>query len=192
MEKLSGSNEREDGFFRWINHVKCQLFELGMMDFWRDRANTSNYSIDQFKNLVQQRIHESYQAWSRNGLSTNIKCSFHHLLPIEENTVQDYITILDYKFVVPLARFRCRSNNMPIVVWLRDRNRSDDMPVCRLCHKNEVADEFHYLFVCSYFQAHRERLISVDFRVRANILKLRALFSSKRPSVLKQLSEFLP
>ena len=166
------------------------LTNLGMTDIWENQRSIE-ISLETFRTLVRNRSSELYEQWRINELNTNQKCTFYRLIELKSDRIQDYVKVLDYKFMVPLARFRCRSNNMPMNRWLRNRRRSDTMPKCNLCDKNEVADEFHYVFVCTRFDAERKTLIPVSYRSRPNILKLRALFQCSQISVLKSLSKFV-
>ena len=35
---------------------------------------------------------------------------------------------------------------------------------CKICDKNEIGDEFHYLFICPVFQEDRNRLLKEYYR----------------------------
>ena len=44
---------------------------------------------------------------------------------------------------------------------------------CKICDKNEIGDEFHYLFICPVFQEDREdcsKSITENFQVFVNLL----------------------
>lgn len=174
----------------WITYVKKLLLDLGMIHIWKEQGNP-RISADVFREMVKTRMSEQYQLWRTLELETNLKCTFYRLLGIKsKGFVQDYMRILDYKFVVPLARFRCRSNNLPINQWLRNPLRAEEFPICELCQRLEIADEFHYVFNCDFFRQKRLEMIQTRFRMRPNILRLRQLFSCKNVSVLKSLSNF--
>jgi hypothetical protein len=56
-----------------------------------------------------------------------------------------------------------------------------------LCSKNEIGDEFHYLFSCDHFNNHRKLYIKEKFRNRPNTLKFTEIMTSKNKYNLQKL-----
>ena len=67
-----------------------------------------------------------------------------------EFKIEFYINELQPKFYIPIARYRTANNRLPIErgSW-NDAERSQR--VYTLCNRNELRDEFHYLFECEFF-----------------------------------------
>ena len=57
---------------------------------------------------------------------------------------------------------------------------------CRICDKNEIGDEFHYLFICTVFQEDRNRFFKEYYRKFPNMYKLIELMST---SILRKLAK---
>ena len=144
-----------------------------------------------FKALVNAKLSASYDRWWRNELAANPKCGNYRLFK-DTISFEHYIGVLNLRYVISLARFRCRANELPISKFLRDNNYQIDgldLPLCGLCNAG-IADEFHYLLVCAHFDQQRCIYVKRYFYTRPNILKLKALFSVKRIRELTNLAKF--
>ena len=60
---------------------------------------------------------------------------------------------------------------------------------CTLCKNGDVGDEYHYLCVCSYFNAERTKFIGNGMII--NSLTYKHLLNSRNASTLKQISKFI-
>ena len=49
----------------------------------------------------------------------------------------------------------------------------------------EIADEFHYLFCCPYFNVKRKECLPAYFLRRPNAIKFNELFNAKKKTLLK-------
>ena len=87
-----------------------------------------------------------------------------------------------------LSKFRCRSNYMPVSKVYKHEDTYDTK--CKLCDKNEIGDEFHYLFICSVFQENRKRLLKEYYRKFPGMYKFIELMSTSNMKNLKKLAEF--
>ena len=61
---------------------------------------------------------------------------------------------------------------------------------CKICDKNEIGDEFHYLFICPVFQEDRNRLLKEYYRKIPSMYKLIELMSTINMKDLRKLAEF--
>ena len=62
--------------------------------------------------------------------------------------------------------------------------------ICLLCNKNELGDEFHYLFNCEFFHRSRIKFPLWSFR-SPNSLKFEKLLNSDDRTVLTKLALFI-
>ena len=62
-----------------------------------------------------------------------------------------YIKILPKFIVQQMAKFRCRSNKIPVSVVRYDNDIENDKK-CTLCNKDTTCDEPHLLFQCKFFE----------------------------------------
>ena len=60
---------------------------------------------------------------------------------------------------------------------------------CKICDKNEIGDEFHYLFICPVFQEDRNRLLK-SITENSSMYKFILLMSTTNMKDLSKLAEF--
>ena len=176
----------DDIDFDWIRAVKNHLYDLGLDEYWTNQ-DSLNFSVNQFKSIINARIRERANSWWNEELTTNVKCHFYRFFKAE-SCMEYYTYALNYKDTIALARFRCRSNNLPVTTTIR--SKGTELPKCAWC-TDSVCDEFHLLFECVKFQEDRKELIPAYYWKKPNILKVRALFNCKKISTLKKLAEFI-
>ena len=69
-----------------------------------------------------------------------------------------------------LCKFRCLSNNLSIETGkFFNIDRSERH--CNLCNVNELGDEFHYLFKCTFFNNARAKFLPRNICNNPNVLK---------------------
>ena len=76
--------------------------------------------------------------------------------------LEPYLYKLSTSNRIYLSKFRCRSNYMPVSKVYKHADTYDTK--CKICDKNEIGDEFHYLFICPVFQEDRNRLLKEYYR----------------------------
>ena len=83
---------------------------------------------------------------------------------------------------VPILRFRTANHRLPA-----EKGRWENIPYedrkCQVCDKNEIGDEFYYLFTCPAFANERTHLIKLYYNNRPNILKLKQLMQSRNKTL---------
>jgi hypothetical protein len=60
-----------------------------------------------------------------------------------------------------------------------------------LCSKNEIGDEFHYLFSCDHFNNHRKLYIKEKFRNRPSQTKTWCCLSAKQATLFSKIRDWL-
>jgi hypothetical protein len=176
----------------WIELLDRELSALGMSDIWI--LEGMNGTVDYIKNNIKLRINDcNLQLWSSEVYEheecTNY-CIYKNTLCLEKYLIQ-----LNFQERRNLARFRCRSSFLPLnklKFFTNDQlNNNVEFDKCVLCHKNVCGDEFHYLFVCPFFDYFRERFIDKAYWERPNIFSLSNLLSSNDVKTQKRLSRFV-
>ena len=61
---------------------------------------------------------------------------------------------------------------------------------CKICDKNKIEDEFHYVFICPVFQEDRNRLLNKYYRKFPSMYKFIELMSTTSMKDLRKLAEF--
>ena len=107
----------------------------------------------------------------------------------QDLNIENYLINLDKKHYLSPIKFRTGNHRLPV-----ETGRWENLPLnerkCHLCTKNDIGDEYHYLFCCCYFESERKRLLKPMCYRNHNMLKFRNLLNSNNVSTLKRLSEF--
>ena len=108
----------------------------------------------------------------------------------EEFHFEDYLDILGSKDRILFTNFRTTNHKLPIETgrWggIERSNRK-----CSLCNRNEIGDEFHYIFDCNMLRRQRNRYLSDENRRQVNVLKMKKLFQSKDIIELRRLCKLI-
>ena len=87
------------------------------------------------------------------------------------------------------SKFRCRNHKLPIEIGSRE-NVPRDMCLCKLCDSRELGDEYHYIFVCTFFQLSRNNFIDAIYTTRPSVVKMNTLMNAEG-NVLLKLCKFI-
>ena len=173
---------------KWCNYIKSILNDCGLPYIWQtmNPMNPSSIKKAVFEILYNQFHHSWYSDMnnSSKGLNYRIfKTSF---------CLENYLLSLPYKHLKYFCRFRTCNVKLPIEVgrWL---NIPRENRICNLCLKNEIGDEYHYLFNCNDSCIVESRLsnISKYFYLHPNVYKFEKLFNTKNKTKLIRLCKFI-
>ena len=173
----------------WIDTLDKELSVLGLNHIWRFSGD--NYTPAYIKSAVKLRVSDiSLQNWATEVFSHD-EC-FNYRMYKSVLCMEDYLVVLPYYDRKNIAKFRCRSNYLPVnVPKYSYEDVNDDDTKCPLCHKREVGDEFHYLFVCPFFGYYREKLIPKNLFTSPNVFSVTKVFNTKNTVNLRKLSKFV-
>ena len=185
MFKFSIKNFDRNTFkTKWLTNIKRILDNSGLPYLW----NSEGMNTKRIKSLITQRMKDSQiQEWNANLRDNRLCINYRMFKRTYEpefylSLTQTYITIL-------LVKYRTGSHSLPI----SDKRylEIDDRNTCPLCDKDEVGDEYHYIFICPAFDLHRIQYISPYYRNHPNTLKFHSLFATKDIKKLIKLSKFV-
>ena len=127
----------------WIDHLQGQFESLGMLDVWMTEGAgmTSGFISGTVKRRAQALNLEKWHAVIRESSVAETYRSFKSTLEYEP-----YLNIVPYRNRRHMARFRCRSNYLPIADFRRHRDPRF-VPACPLCAAPDC-NEPHLLFRC--------------------------------------------
>ena len=201
LEAISGSNklsvimfklcyclfDTDQLEFKWFHTIRSLLNELGMPFIWKNPV----YSINQFKSLIKQRLKDQYlQSWRSNIDQSGVCCNY-RMYKINY-TLEKYLLILPYSLRLPMLKFRLSNHKLPI-----HQDRLSAIPrqerKCTLCELNEIGDEFHYIFNCSFppIKNCRSEMLGRYFQNRPNTIKFSDLMNMQHKSKLVKLAKFI-
>ena len=127
---------------KWICFVKNILDQCGLSYIWTTQ-NIPDYLW--LKNNVKLILHDQYKQFWSNYISCSTKCNSYALFKTQL-VLEPYLSILPVHFRSCLLKFRTTNHRFPIETgrWQKiDRQERK----CTLCTKNDIGDEFHYLFI---------------------------------------------
>ena len=169
----------------WIGKVETTLEHMGMSSLFDVTTNTQK---SWFKNNTKIRLNNIYaNIWSESVFNNSV-CLNYRVMTVAKKT-QTYILKLPKKYVYILCKFKCANHRLPIV-----EGRYTGIPVhertCTLCTTNDIGDEFHYLFNCTFFHAQRVRYILRYYYTDPNTQKMMQLFESPDYQEMVKLAKF--
>ena len=170
----------------WILRVKQILDESGFSNVF---DMNDNLNVFWLKNSIHRRLLDQFiQSWKSEIFNSPKGLSYRIFK--EEWKFEEYLDLLDKKDRNNFCKFRTTNHHLPIETgrWqsIERNNRK-----CLYCNKNDLGDEYHYLFVCSFFKLARNQCLSFYYRENANTLKFKQLFETKDHVTLRKLCKFI-
>ena len=181
-------HEYNAGIFqhKWIHCIKEILISVGRIDLFNkvNVENTKSLKEQISRALVDLHIQEWF---SKIELSSKGK---NYYLFKQELNFENYLINLSKKHYSSLLKFRLSNHRLPVETGCWENIPLDERK-CNLCPKNDIGDEFHYLFACDYFHSDRKQFLKSYFYKRPNVMKFKELFSTKDTQTLINLAKFV-
>ena len=174
----------------WLQGVHSILNNLGLSEFWLNTTEMT-LSVERFKAIVKQRLRDQYlQRWGQEVFENAICLNYR--MYKEEFRFEDYLTVLSPRQRTIFLRFRTSNHRLPIQK-LRQFGIDRERRVCTLCNSNDVGDEFHYLFKCTYdaIVERRKQYLPRYFQHHANAIKFTMIMQTKSKRKLSKLCKFI-
>ena len=171
----------------WLQQISTFLNELGLTFLWRNPV----FSPIKFKTVVKQRLKDQYlQTW-RSIVYDSGTC-YNYRLFKENLCFEKYLLTLPQSLRLSMIKFRTCNNRFP-VQQERFLNIPRNERKCTICEKNEIGDEFHYLFVCSSpaIKNKRSDLLPRYFQHHPSVLKFSSLMNTCKRSKFVKLAKFV-
>lgn len=177
-------NEKNKFNSKWISHVKNILDLSGFSYVWYQQIVTN---VQSFKYTMIQRLKDQF---SQNWLSEiwNSNSCINYRIFKHSHNFENYLTALPRADAITLCKFRTSCTKIPIVTG-RYRNVDREDRICTCCNI-DIGDEYHYIFICSYFNNDRNSYLNSYYTKGHNTLKMDKLFSSTKISDMKKLASF--
>ena len=171
---------------KWIHSIKELLISVGRFDLFNTRIIENPTSVK--RQISETLVDLHTQDWHQKvNLSSKGK---NYYLYKQNIKLENYLVKLNKKQHSALLKYRLSNHRLPIETG-RWENTPLDERKCNLCTKQDIGDEFHYLFICNYFQAERKQFLKSYFYKRPNVIKFKELLSTDNVKDLIQLSKFV-
>ena len=172
----------------YITFIKNTLIEIGLPGVWENQ-NVTNMTKACFKNYIKTTLQNQFiQKWQ----STLDNESIYTIYRMSNVTFRQrpHIRILVNSCSVPIIRFMTTNNNLPINTQ-RYEGIDRRERLCRKCELDVVGDEFHYIFVCPFFQQKRNELLPQTYIQRPNVSTFEQPINTDDKCVLLKLKHFI-
>ena len=168
--------------------VERTLNEIGMSGIWQNQFNL-HVTLEWFKAKVTRSLQDQYlQHWYSHVNANEI--FYNYRLFKTCFCFEDYLTILPYNLAIAFIQFRTLNHRLPVQTG-RTKNIPRVQRICEKCNENDLGDEFHYLFKCTFFSEARKNLIPKYYHKHPNAIKFHELFNTKRKRLLVKVTLFL-
>ena len=172
--------------FKWIRCINDILVAVGRPDLFRTEPVNSPNSV---KMDISRTLSDLYiQEWNEKA---NVSSKGKQYLLFKDNlNFEKYLINVSKFYYSKIIKYRTGNHRLPV-----ETGRWDDKPLnerkCKICTKDDIGDEYHYLFTCDYFTSDRKLYLKPYFYVKPNIRKYRELFTSSNEPTLIKLSKFV-
>ena len=170
---------------KWLICVRDVLFECGFHNCWNEQAVSRNVNLSR---NVKQFLFDKFVVEWKYQIFNSPKCINYRIYKSDFG-IEKYFTVLPPDLMYTLIRFRCGSHKLPIETG-RFYNIDRSERLCDLCDKEELGDEFHYIFNCTFFNTERRKFIPQHIYNNRNIQSLSDLMNSHDKYTLVGLAKF--
>ena len=170
---------------KWLLDIKNTLYECGFNLMWDNQIIAKSDNIS--KNVKKCLSDKFMLNWSNNVMNS-AKCLNYRIYK-SDFCFEKYLTVLPSDLRMYLCKFRCLSNKLPIETG-RFFNIDRSERHCNLCNANELGDEFHYLFKCTFFKNVRAKFLPLNICKNPNVLKFKELMNTSDLFTLTGIAKF--
>ena len=169
----------------WLEKVKTTLDNI-QMPYMFD--NITRECKTWFRNSVKVKLEEWYaKKWSDTVFNNSSCLNYRGMTLVKK--IQNYVLKLPKCYVYSMCKLKCVNHYMPIVAG-RYSNIPIDARICQICQMNEIGDEFHYLFNCTFFSSQRTRHLKEYYYTQPSMYKMTQLFESSDFNEMLNLAKF--
>ena len=154
--------------FPWVKHIEQMLHDCGLSYVWHSQSFAS---IRWLKNTVKRVLIDQFKQKWHDDMYTSSK-GINYRIFKTNHCIENYLVLLPEKLRKIICRYRTCNHFLPIECG-RWQNIIRENRICQLCSKNEIGDEYHYLFTCddNEIKNARIRFLPAYYIQRCNTLK---------------------
>ena len=176
---------RDEYHSPWLLKIKDLICNSGYPSFWHDQLLFQE-KFFMVPLVCKQFEDQKLQIWNHE-VNTNGKCGNYKIFKLN-HVFERYLINLSYGNRIYLCKYRAGCHNLPV----SEARINKDRPrvFCELCEKNDIGDEFHYLFTCTMFKEQRKKYLKKYYYSWPSTFKMEQLFNSKDMKILTNLAYF--
>ena len=186
--KLILKLHQADYNFGWIEYIKNILEKCNLLDLWENQEQYE--SKIHFKSQIFRDLEFLQLCQWETDVYNHRRCKCYRMFKDNFSTFmfENYLN-LNFFQRMSLTKFRCGSNRLPVHAHRYSLNDADK--ICPLCDTGDIGDEYHYIFLCKYFNRDRITFIDSYFYIRPNTLKFKELFQTENIETQIKLVQFV-
>ncbi len=177
ISKLYSSNSY---LYPWLDYVKSSLDSIGLSFVFLTK-NLRDFSKPKFKNLIKQKLQDSYKVVWSEEVNSHERCLNYRIFKTEF-VCEDYLLNCSNFVAKQLLYFRTGHINLPVSTFSADVNLDK---TCQLCKSDSLCDEFHVIFSCNALKQARKEILKLPRNLSASntynfnrIMSTRALYQN--------------
>ena len=152
---------------KWLTFVRQIIEETGKLDAWQNQTSLQNTSLKH--EIKQVLIDQNLQHW-QSILDQSTKARNYSIFK-QSIQLEKYALQLNKYNAIVLCKFRTGNHFLPVETGRWEGIAISDR-TCALCENvNEIADEYHYILICPFFNEQRKTFLKKYFYTRPNTLK---------------------
>lgn len=186
LYKLLFNMHKKDFFHsKWITYIENILNDCGFSEYWIAQNVPKCINLSK---LVKQRLCDQFKQNWYTTIFNSPKCLNYRIFKYNHG-LEFYLLNLPDDLKKALCNFRCLNHRLPIErgrFWGIER----DDRICDICNKNQLGDEYHYLFNCTFFNNERKSLLPCNLITNHNTDKFYELFNSDSYNVVLKIAKF--
>ena len=166
-----------DGSYQssWLLRVRQILRDSGNPNFWSEQELLAPKAF--MKNVVTLSLQNQYlQEWTAE-VYRNRKCISYRIFK-DTFSFEPYLKNLHFLDRRALCKFRTGNHTLPVTKSRYVEGGGGVDTRCKLCDTGDTCDEFHLLFVCTFFVENRKKYLKQIYRKNPSTLKMNSLFNS--------------
>ena len=137
--------------FKWITFIKQTLDHSGFSNIWLMQEHHNQKWLN--SNFQTRSKDQFIQTWLSN-IWTSTQCTNYRIFKTTF-TPETYLSKLNRNDFINLCKFRVGNGKIPVVLG-RYSNIIIEDRICPLCDFHDICDEYHYIFVCQFFNTLRK------------------------------------
>ena len=148
----------------WLKSIKGILDSVGLSYVWNQQElldNSSNWLSKTVREILELQFKQQWHS----SIQESSKCLNYRMYK-SEHKFENYLKNLPAKLMQNFINFRLCNNKLPIETG-RWRNIDRNLRKCTLCDYNDLGDEFHYIYRCSFFDEERRHVAPLIKKTRS-------------------------
>jgi len=172
----------------WIKSIKDRLMKFNLYEYWERQNSLSINEYNVFKKKCKQNIQEFYKNEWINNVNESSKCYLYKGFKTELK-IEKYITKFPDNLRIIMSKFRMCNHKLPVELG-RHNNIDRKFRFCTKCNTRDIGDEFHYMFLCTFFSQEREKLLPKNSYRKPSVKNFCDVMSTDSNKTLLKVARF--